>query len=100
MVGRTYSFTLNARGEITEFTGFRQNTTNVPVARPGKRWLVTTVIDRDGWQELSSARSSSHRQPGWRILAPARESQLESVGSLARDHDAHPAWARRLRHPL
>ena len=54
LVGQQYSFTLNERDEITEFKGFRQETTNLPVSPPGQQgWLSVTVIDEDGWRELT-----------------------------------------------
>jgi hypothetical protein len=54
LVGQQYSFTLNERDEITEFTGFKQNPTNVPVSQPGEAgFLLVNVIDQDGWKELT-----------------------------------------------
>ncbi len=53
LVGQQYSFTLNERDEITEFTGFRSTTATSPIAGPLESgFLVATVIDEDGWREL------------------------------------------------
>lgn len=53
MVGQQYTFTLNERNEITEFTGFQSTTTNTPLERADQSGLLmATVIDEDGWKEL------------------------------------------------
>jgi hypothetical protein len=53
LVGQQYSFTLNERDEIIEFTGFQSTTATSPIARPEETgFLVATIIDEDGWREL------------------------------------------------
>ena len=99
LVGQQYSFTLNERDEITEFTGFQSNTTNVPVSRPGETgFLLVTVIDEDGWKELTQlfvpAAAAGHRH--WSVLESPHDSQLESVGQLARYHNVHSSAGPRV----
>ncbi|MHB0956198.1 MAG: hypothetical protein ACYC0X_07455 [Pirellulaceae bacterium] len=54
LIGQRYVFTLNAHGEIIEFTGFTKTTTAAPISRPGEEgFMVVTVIDQDGWKELA-----------------------------------------------
>jgi hypothetical protein len=53
MVGQQYTFTLNERNEITEFTGFQSTTANTPLERADQSGLLmATIIDEDGWKEL------------------------------------------------
>ena len=68
LVGQQYSFTLNERDEITDFKGFRQETTNVPVSPPGQQgWLSVTVIDEDGWRELTQLSFQRPRKASLRV---------------------------------
>ena len=76
LIGQRYVFTLNERGEIIEFTGFKTTTTTAPVSRPGEEgFMVVTVVDEDGWKELAQLsflqpdRSIASGQPWTRPMA-------------------------------
>jgi hypothetical protein len=76
LIGQRYVFTLNERGEIVEFTGFKKTTTTAPVSRPGEEgFMVVTVVDEDGWKELAQLsflqpdRSIASGQPWTRPMA-------------------------------
>ena len=49
-----YTYTLNASGEVIEFTGHKDNVESISVALPATQgFAVTSVIDKDGWKELA-----------------------------------------------
>lgn len=54
MRGRRFTFTLNSHNEVIGFTGHKKDVRSSPVeTRPGKGFLLTSVIDKDGWKELA-----------------------------------------------
>ncbi|MHB8973419.1 MAG: DUF4339 domain-containing protein [Pirellulaceae bacterium] len=76
LIGQRYAFSLNDRGEIVEFTGFKPATTAAPVSHAGEEgFMVVTVIDEDGWKELAQLtflqpdRSIASGQPWKRPMA-------------------------------
>ncbi len=50
---RQYTFVLNARNEVTDFQGDRNQPAALPIKMNlGQGFMVTSVIDDDGWKEL------------------------------------------------
>jgi hypothetical protein len=49
-----YTYTLNNRGEVIEFTGHKDNLKALPIELSAAAgFAVTSVIDEDGWKELA-----------------------------------------------
>ncbi|MFV2070044.1 MAG: hypothetical protein ACC645_24015, partial [Pirellulales bacterium] len=49
-----FTYTLNRRNEVIEFKGHSKNIASLPVdLLAGKGFMVTSVIDEDGWKELA-----------------------------------------------
>ena len=57
MQGETFSFTVNAKGEIVKFAGPKDNRKNIKVDGVGdiggQGFLMSSVMDEDGWKELA-----------------------------------------------
>jgi hypothetical protein len=51
---RQFTYQLNSRGDVVDFTGFKKNLASLPVdLLSGNGFMVTSVIDEDGWKELA-----------------------------------------------
>lgn len=54
MKRQQYTYKLNERGAVIEFTGHKKNLASLPAElAAGSGFLVTSVIDKDGWKELA-----------------------------------------------
>jgi hypothetical protein len=65
---RQFTYKLNSRGDVVEFTGYEKNLASLPVdLASGNGFMVTSVIDEDGWKELAELTFLSPKldaQPG------------------------------------
>ena len=54
LIGQQFSFTLNKHHEVIKFTGHKDTKTTVSAKAPERDgFLVTSVMDEDGWKELA-----------------------------------------------
>ncbi len=54
MQGRRFTYTLSPHNEVIDFSGHKKDVRSASVETgPGKGFLLTSVIDKDGWKELA-----------------------------------------------